>query len=68
MFNFKIEENQALNDQLDKKSRLFLKRIIDVRNTQAKILPLYLQSKRIVSKHKASVKLILDENSEIMPL
>lgn len=67
IFNFCSDENTALALQLDKISRPYLDKIIGYRETQKKLMPLFLESKKLIEKHKKCLKTVLNEHQIYMP-
>ena len=53
--------------QLDKTSQLYFNKIMEVREMQKQILPLYMGSQEVINKHKKCLSTILKENREVMP-
>lgn len=61
MFNLQMAAGE------DDKSKQFIEKIKGLREMQKKILPLYLESCSLVSKHHKCLKTIMDENQEFIP-
>lgn len=70
MFHLGIGENtQLLSDSpgMDKKSKAYLQKINLMREEQKKILPLYLESQKLVQKHQGCLKTLYNENHDFIP-
>lgn len=70
MFHLAIGENSHLLEDssgMDKKSKAFLQKINILRDEQKKILPLYLESQKLVQKHQSCLKTLYNENHDFIP-
>ena len=67
MFNLRMFEDGITPEGLDKTSQTYLNKIVQLREMQKKILPLYLESKKLVFKHQKCLSTILNENNELIP-
>lgn len=63
MFNMEIQTQASMDDV----SRQYCERIQRIREQQKHLLPLFLQSKRVVARHKRCLKVILQENEQNIP-
>ena len=64
--DLKLDEEDIL--ALKKKSKHFMRNIQNLRDMQRDLLPLFLQSLRLVRKHLNCLRVLADEQSEYMPL
>ena len=65
MFNLQVmKPDAALTDSVSKQ---YLEKISSLREQQKALLPLFLQSQRVVARHKRCLKVILTENEENIP-
>lgn len=64
IFNLELPE---LEDSSDKTSQQYFEKIKALRQQQKVLLPLFLQSKAIVARHKRCLRVILEENKENIP-
>lgn len=64
IFNLELPE---LEDSSDKTSQQYFEKIKALRQQQKVLLPLFLQSKAIVARHKRCLRVILEENEENIP-
>ena len=65
MFNLQVlKPDAALSDSVSKQ---YLEKISSLREQQKGLLPLFLQSQRVVARHKRCLKVILTENEENIP-
>lgn len=73
MFNLQMKVKQggisaqALNDFVMGKTKDRLEKIKDLRQNQTKILPLYLEAKKLVAKHQKCLSTIIKEDSDHIP-
>lgn len=52
---------------LDDTSKFYLTKIASLREKQRKLLPLFLQSQKVVNRHQKCLKVMLDDNNENIP-
>ena len=58
---------QAIDDFIKEKTKDRLEKIKDLRQNQTKILPLYLEAKKLVAKHQKCLSTIIKEDSDQIP-
>lgn len=63
----KARQADDFSTDVDEKSKAYLYKVQELREKQRNLLPLFLQSKRIVQRHKRCLSTILAENEEHIP-
>lgn len=63
----KARQGDDFSSEMDEKSKAYLYKVQELREKQRNLLPLFLQSKRIVQRHKRCLSTILSENEEHLP-
>lgn len=68
VFNMEMPSpKNASGNPLDNQSHQYFERIRKIREKQKRLLPLYLESKKLVNRHKKCMSVILNENEAMMP-
>jgi len=65
--NMKGRQADDFSGEMNEASKVYFYKIKDLRDKQRTLLPLFLQSKKIVERHKKCLSTILKENDEHIP-
>uniref|UniRef100_A0A7S3FY80 Uncharacterized protein n=1 Tax=Strombidium rassoulzadegani TaxID=1082188 RepID=A0A7S3FY80_9SPIT len=72
MFNMRLghlerDQENSNYQAMDDTSKQYVAKIMELREKQKRLLPLFLQSQKVVTRHKKCLKVILQENEENIP-
>lgn len=67
MFKLELPIIEKGNEVADRTSQEYFNKIQNLRDMQKNLLPLYLESQRVVKRHQKCLSTILEENEDAIP-